>query len=397
MSSSNVQLPGIGVFGTGVTVRCIVPILKSCGFKVEAIWGRTKEIAEECARDLDIKFHTNKVDQVLLHKDVDLVFINCPPLSQSPIAVKALGIGKHVICGIPAGPTQIESLRMVNGADYYPSLMSIMCNGLRFLPCFAKMKQAINDGYVGTVNVCEARVHCPTLIKSSYDWLCDENMGGGVLNMYGSSFIDIISFLIDKRCTKVQGVVKTFTKQTDKINGIREITSDDFCNFMLEFQDGCFATICINSHASNHYQQELYVCGSKGRLIVRGSDLFGQKLESLKEETIHRDAPDSLDHQKTGVMEQIIASIPVPHMKGLFKLIDSVKEAFRLVEEKHGFSNEPVKMAATFDDEHYVRAVIEGVRMSSRRHDWVKVELMTEEPHPSLMMTDNMKRNKNNY
>ena len=133
------QLPGIGVFGTGTAVKCLVPLLKSCGFRVEALWGRTKEMADECGRDLDITFKTNKVDEVLLHKDVDLVFINCPPHLQSPIAVKALGIGKHVICGTPAGPTQVDALRMVKGAQYYPSLMALMCNGLRFLPCFVKM------------------------------------------------------------------------------------------------------------------------------------------------------------------------------------------------------------------------------------------------------------------
>ena len=72
--------------------------------------------------------------------------------------MKALGIGKNVICGTPAGPTQVDALKMVLAAEYYPALMSIMCNGLRFLPCFAKMRQMIDDGYVGKVTVCEARV-----------------------------------------------------------------------------------------------------------------------------------------------------------------------------------------------------------------------------------------------
>jgi len=159
MASSTAQLPGIGVFGTSSTVKCLVPILKSWGFKVEALWGHTREQGEECARDLGVTFCTDKVDEVLLHRDVDLVFIHCPPHLQSPIAVKALGIGKNVICGTPSGPSQVDALRMVLAAEYYPTLMSLMCNGLRFLPCFVKMRQQIEDGYVGTVNICEARVH----------------------------------------------------------------------------------------------------------------------------------------------------------------------------------------------------------------------------------------------
>lgn len=108
MSSINVQLPGIGVFGTGTAVKCLVPILQSCGFKIEALWSRTREQAETCARGLGVSFFTDKVDEVLLHRDVDLVFVHCPPHLQAPIAVKALGIGKNVICGTPAGPTQVR-------------------------------------------------------------------------------------------------------------------------------------------------------------------------------------------------------------------------------------------------------------------------------------------------
>ena len=73
------MLPGIGIFGTGNTVKIIVPYLKQKGFKVEALWGRTLSKAEEIAKDLEIAYYTNKIDNVLLRKDVDLIFIMCSP------------------------------------------------------------------------------------------------------------------------------------------------------------------------------------------------------------------------------------------------------------------------------------------------------------------------------
>lgn len=88
------MLPGIGVFGTGTEVKVLVPILREKGFRIMAIWGRTIKEAEDTARELRISFFTNKIDDVLLKKDVDLVFINCPPYLHSQISVKALGIGK---------------------------------------------------------------------------------------------------------------------------------------------------------------------------------------------------------------------------------------------------------------------------------------------------------------
>ena len=90
--------------------------------------------AQNTAKELSIPFWTNKVDDVLLRKDVELVFILCPPNLHSQIAVKALGIGKHVLCDRPAGLSQCEALKMVHAAQYYPSLICVLNHGLRFHP-----------------------------------------------------------------------------------------------------------------------------------------------------------------------------------------------------------------------------------------------------------------------
>lgn len=85
------MLPGVGVFGTSLTARVIVPLLKNEGFAVKALWGRTQEEAEELAKEMNVPFYTNRIDDVLLHQDVDLVCINLPPPLTRQIAVKTLG------------------------------------------------------------------------------------------------------------------------------------------------------------------------------------------------------------------------------------------------------------------------------------------------------------------
>ena len=96
------MLPGVGIFISGGTVmKVLVPYLRAKGFKVESVWAPTIEAAKEAAEELDIPFHTHKIDDVLLKKEVDLVFIMCQPILQKIIAVKALGIGKHVVCDRP--------------------------------------------------------------------------------------------------------------------------------------------------------------------------------------------------------------------------------------------------------------------------------------------------------
>lgn len=134
------MLPGIGVFGTGLVVKVLVPILRDNGFKIEAIWSRTLHDAQEAAKELKIPFYTNKIDDVLLRKDVDLIFVLCSPNLHAQISVKALGIGKHIVCDKPAGLNQSDALKMVRAGQYYPTLISVINHSFRFLPAFTHEK-----------------------------------------------------------------------------------------------------------------------------------------------------------------------------------------------------------------------------------------------------------------
>lgn len=258
------MLPGIGIFGTGNIVKIIVPYLKQKGFKVEALWGRTLSKAEQAAKELDIPYFTNKIDNVLLKKDVDLIFILCSPHLQAQIAVKALGIGKHVVCDKPAGLCQSEAIKMVHAAQYYPSLISIINHSLRFLPAFAHMKKAISEGFIGAQNditACDIRVQMETIYLSQYNWLCDKSMGGGVLTLIGSHVIDLVSYLINQKAVRVHGIVKTFQDTSDTINGIRRITSPDFCTFQMEMSGKIvFPLIIINVILCSIVQYNSMIC-----------------------------------------------------------------------------------------------------------------------------------------
>lgn len=387
------MLPGIGVFGTGNLIKVAVPFLREKGFKIEAIWGKTLSAAEELAKELDIPFYTNKIDDVLLRKDVDLIFIICSPNLHAQIAVKALGIGKHVLCDKPAGLCQSEALKMVRAAQYYPSLISIVNHSLRFLPAFAHMRRAISDGFLGNechITVCDVRVQMGSLLHSSYDWLCDDTMGGGVLTLVGSHVIDLVSHLLSQRAVRVHGVVRTFTKTTEHVNGIRHISSPDFCTFQMEMNQGSLVTVTLNNHLPGLFNQEVLICGNGGHLVVRGGDLYGMKAGSSKEEVIYLDVEDL---QKYGsINPAVVNTIPRPYMKGLFKMMGALKEAFLPVEDKRGWIKEPVALAATFEDGLYVQAVIDALRKSSTNKEWVKVSIITEEPDPNPLLSAAVRR-----
>ena len=54
-----------------------------------------------------------------------------------------------------------------------------------------------------------------------------------MLNLFGAHVIDLLSWLTGQRAVRAHGVVRTFRRRTDKINGIRQISADDCCSFQV--------------------------------------------------------------------------------------------------------------------------------------------------------------------
>lgn len=232
-----------------------------------------------------------------------------------------------------------------------------------------------------------------SLLRDKFDWLCDATMGGGALNLIGSHVVDLVTFLMEKRAVRVHGVVKTYTKTTPHVNGIRQITAPDFCNFQMEMENGIIVTVSILTNFScTTFTQDVLIWGRDGHLIVRGGDLFGQHnraststvaSSSDKEEALYVDVED-LHSLTSGTL------LPRPYIKGICKMIGALRESF--VQEQSSWVKEPVATAATFEDGLYVQAVLDAIRQSSDIKAWVKVQIMSESPtnHAKIMTAARM-------
>ena len=394
------KLPGIGVFGTGPYTTIVVPYLRAAGFKLEAIWGKTAEEAQQNADELDIPFATNRVDDVLLRKNVDLILILSPPSLHSQIAVKALGIrylfshsknlfnwsafsgiGKHVAVQCPAGISQSETLRQVQAAQYYPSLLSLVVYCLRFLPAVLKLRKAVlEDDLIGPVTMCDVRLTAPSLISDSepYSWACDNHMGGGILNQFGSHIIDLLNFTTGLKAKRVHGTVRTLSKQTSKINGIRQINSDDVAVFQLECDEDNITTVNLNGAcASTEFKQELHFHGTKGDLFVSsGTLVLKEKKGSEIVETVlhHEKSEDELPNNN------FHPRLPPIYRKGISLMFRHLAENLRngSVEDATDWWS-----FANFNDALYVQAVMEAIRASSKDKVWTKVIVVEDSADPS--------------
>ena len=273
------MLPGVGIFGSDPITKILIQILRHFEFDIHAIWTNHYEVesltansgGEQQTSDFEstttpIKLVTTSIDHVLLNKNVNLVFVCCPPNLHAQIAIKALGIGKNVICIHPTCLNASDIEHMIGSAYYYPSLFSSCCfGGLKYLNEFRLIKQSM--GLVGDVKLCNIVINCQNIAllrsvggkqqrkkttdsdaqqkssladgsnssssrqrqgslsslidsialiassstsSTSLNWLSDRDLGAGVLNRFGAAMISLCLNLFDNnKVTKCYGCLRT--------------------------------------------------------------------------------------------------------------------------------------------------------------------------------------------
>ena len=343
------MLPSVGVFGGDSSAKVTISICRSVGFTVSGVWASTREKAKNLSSLMDIPFYTSRLDELLLHSDVDIVCVCGSPHQFAEVAVKALSIGKHVFCSAPAGLNLRDAEKMVSAAEYYPQLLSLMSHPLRFLKCFIQARDHIADGYCGDLLVCECTVHTENLVGSKYDWHCDQSMGGGILHSFGCHIIDILSFLVNEHVFEAQGLLQTFVKHTKSMPGFRQITSDDFCSFHLKYPSGMHANVTLNSHMPRDFYQEILIVGTKGYLKIVNCELFGERRDAgAKKECLHQEESAAVKLETT----DLEYCLPDMYLQGLVALIEGIKNAFQNTHstDRRNADHNLIAAAANFED-----------------------------------------------
>lgn len=387
-------LPGVGVFGTGWPARAVIHLLQSAGFKIVALWGRTKQDAEDLAIVLNVPFYTCNIDDVLLSPDVDLVCIQCPPSLQSQIAVKTLSIGKHVLCDHHAGLKYSDTERMIDAARYYPSLMSLITYYLRFLPTFLEMKRHIESGYIGETQIIEMRVYCGLSLDIHYNWFHDRRMKGGMLSTFGGHFIDIASFVSGQKACKVHGFLTTFQKYTPKVSGFREITSDDFCTFQMKMDNGTCCICTLNNNLPGKFSYEVIAVGTKACLTAKDGYLYGQSKSASssasEKELLAEDSHELPTGLKDMFPDEIVDQIPTPFCQGMFNFFESLKLSCLQQSDRRQWDSAMLQSSATFKDALYVQSVLDSILRSSQTCDWEQVYSSLNENYFDWHNTNNI-------
>jgi predicted dehydrogenase len=357
---------GIGIVGTGFARTTQIPGFRDCmGAKVVAIASRHRERAAAVAKEYSIERVCDDWQELVAHRDVDLVSIVTPPATHMEITLAALEHRKAVLCEKPMAMNAEQSARMVEAARA-AAVLAVIDHELRFLNSRRTMRAMLQNGAIGQVR------HCNYVFRSDYrgvldrpwDWWSDSSMGGGTLGAIGSHAIDSFRWMLGTEITGVLGMLSTHIKQRpDKASGTtREVSSDDESKLLFRFADGPTNTgttgaASLSVVESGRYENRLEIYGATGALMVEET---GELWHSPVGSGTWRPVQVDQDHMAPGMRESSWS-------RGFTGLSGTIVEALRA-----GKTN--VKDAATFEDGHRSQLVLDAARASNQSGCWVNLE-----------------------
>ncbi len=356
---------GIGIIGTGFARTTQIPGFRDCmGVKVAAIASRNRERAEAVAKEFEIPYVTDDWQELVAHKDVDLVSVVTPPSTHMEITLAALDQRKAVLCEKPMALNAGEAARMVEKANAV-GVLALIDHELRFLNSRRVMRGMLQNGTIGTVR------HSNYVFRSDYrgsadrawDWWSDEKMGGGTLGAIGSHAIDSFRWMLDTEITKTLGMLSTHIPQrNDKSSGEpRDVTTDDEAKLLFRFADGQLTQGATGSASlsvveSGKYENRLEIYGTKGARMVEET---GELWRSPTGSGVWRPVQVDQDHMAQGMRESSWS-------RGFTALSVAIVDALR-------GGRKSVKDAATFEDGHRVQVVLDAIRASHDSGCWVTI------------------------
>jgi len=275
----------VGFVGAGWTDTVQIPAFRLGGLVPQAIASANPARAREVAGRHGLPDVHETWEALIASERVEIVSICTPPHLHKAIAVAALQAGKHVICEKPAALNVAEAEAMLAAAQAAPNQLAIVDHELRFHPQRLHMRQLIKEGYVGTI----LHVHLDRLGSERlnatlpWNWWCDLEQGGGMLNALGSHLIDLARWLVGRIESLTAQLQVGHLYRTDPATGIQQVvTADDHAHLMLRFVNGAQGTITVSGLTPGGCGMSILVVGTKGALKLDNQDqLWGIQGDAL--------------------------------------------------------------------------------------------------------------------
>ena len=284
-----------GILGVGQISEILAPAIQSSRFAVSyAISSRSQKKSKEFAeRHGFLKAH-GSYQELLEDPKVDVVYNSLPNWLHCEWTIKALKLGKHVLCEKPLANSLSECKKMIKVSKKTDRLL-VEAFAYRFHPQTIRIKSIIESGKIGKIRIIRAFLGFPLNLGTSNVRFKDQS-GGGVLMDMGCYAINVIRYLVGSEPLRVYGHELLGTKHPVDLTfgGIlafsRELLGIFSCTFLTvrDFQleiIGSKGSIFVASpwHPDSIHPSFTLQLGTKKQVITskRGGDIYRLQVDQF--------------------------------------------------------------------------------------------------------------------
>lgn len=262
----------IGLLGCGQRGAGVASIIKTLpGMDIVAycdIVDASLKTMKQYSKTANPKFYKN-YQEMLANKDVDAIYIATPLNLHYQMAVDALDSGKHVYIEKTMTYDISQALALVNRVKQ-SNLVFQVGHQYRYYAMYHKIKQIIDDNWLGTVTHLESQYNrnsdwrrpvADPKMERQINWRMYREYSGGVMAELAAHQIDIVNWMLGSHPLKVVGL-----GGIDYWKDGRE--TNDNVRTVYEYKNGVKSS--VTSILSNQYNSyAMRILGSKATLEIR--------------------------------------------------------------------------------------------------------------------------------
>lgn len=348
----------VALIGTGIGSAVHLPAMSHVdGAELVAISSRRQERATQLAARHGISIASADWRDVINDPHVDAVILATPPYLHHQMAIAAIEAGKHVLCEKPLARNLAEARDMEKLADA-AKVVAMVNHQLRFVPIRRRVKELIDEGYIGepqaiSMIVFNAQLTDPE--KTRFGWLMESEKAGGMLRASGSHYVDTLRWWLGN-IHAVAGTTTTMVKRRrlPDSSTMAGVDADDNFAFLVQFANGALGSVHFSATAPTDAGESTTISGSEGMLIVEGDgELFGARKRdvNLRELAI----PDRLNPRLPEFSHQLTR----PTIMLLREWVKAIRE------------NNTRACTPSFADGVKIQEIIDGVIRSGHQGRWI--------------------------
>jgi len=238
------------------------------------------------------------VDEMFVHEeDFDAVLIATPHKTHEEIAVRAFGLGKHVLCDKPAGATIGQAKRMTAVAKKYNRMYALIFHQ-RTLDKYRYMKQLLKSGELGDLK--RAMIVNSVYFRTAHyhhsgSWRSSWNgEGGGVLINQGAHILDMWQWLL--------GMPQKLYAQIP-FGKYNDFAVDDEATVSMQYEAGMTGMIVLTT-GEPVGQDRFEIVGTKGRILLENNTLRIYRYSKDSQEYIATEKVNSGENMR--IEEEVI-------------------------------------------------------------------------------------------